>query len=64
MNQCCCKESGWGRKHETMRKQKIQGQGQGQRQGQSTHALMQWSKSEAGSDAEIGSRQFKTLAHI
>ena len=36
-----------------------QGQGQGQRQGQSTHALMQWSKSEAGSDAEIGSRQFK-----
>ena len=30
----------------------------------STHALMQWSKSEAGSDAEIGSRQFKTLAHI
>ena len=32
MNQCCCKESGWGRKHETIKKQKYKDKDKGQRQ--------------------------------
>ena len=62
MNQCCCKESGWGRKHETMKKQKYKDKDKDRDKTKtrtSTHALMQWSKSEAGSDVEIGYREFK-----